>query len=239
MKRFSRPVALLSVLVLLLPTVAGCALPVLQPTSTPLPTPTPTLPPADEVAQSFLQAWENGDYLAMYDLLSYSAQDAYPEAEFVEIYRQVNEEAMVLGVTPRILAAYQPDTQAQVTFDVAFRTALVGDFEVQNQMTLDYEEDRWGVAWSPAVILPQLSEETFVRLTTRAPSRGNIYDRNGLGLAVQGELVEVGVIPGEIQDEAAMLAQLSGVLGRSAADIQALYADARSDWYVPLGRTQR
>jgi penicillin-binding protein 2 len=231
MKLLARSTIFLFVLAL-----ASCAFPALRPSPTPVPSPTPYLPPADETAFAFLQAWEQGDYLAMYDLLSTASQDAYSEDQFTTSYRQVADEATILHVSPRILAAYQPDTNAGVSFAATFQTALVGEFDVQNQMTLSFEEGRWGVNWSPALIFPQLSDETFVRLATRSPSRGNIYDRNGLGLAVQGELTEVGVIPGQIQDEAALLAQLSAILGESPADLQALYADAQPDWYVPLGQ---
>lgn len=231
----SRP-ARFVVLVLIASLLVGCDVPLLQPTPTPIPTPTPSLPPADEVAYAFLQAWQQDDYWTMYGLLSPSAQDAYPEDEFTATYSSVFDEATILSVSPHILAAYQSGRQAEVAFAVAFQTGMVGDFEVQNQMTLGFEEGRWGVNWSPALILPQLSDETFVRLTERIPSRGNIYDRNGLGLAVQGELVEVGVVPGEIQDEATLLGQLSAILGQSPADLQALYAEAQPDWYVPLGQ---
>ena len=230
---------LLLLSVLLATLGVGCGVPELRPTPTTLPSPTPDLPPSDEAAFAFLQAWERGDYAAMYSLLSPTAQEQVPEDEFSATYLQIAEEATLLGVETQILAAYQPDTYSQVSFQVLFRTALVGEFQVQNQMSLAFEEGRWGVDWTPALILPQLSDETFIQLTTWTPSRGNIYDRNGLGLAVQGELVEVGVIPGRIEDEAAMLAQLSAILGESPGDIQASYAPAQPDWYVPLGQISR
>ena len=230
----ARLVALLGFLLL----VGGCSAPSLRATPTLAPTPTPSLPPADETAYRFLQAWQQADYLTMYDLLSRAAQDRYPEAEFVATYQETAAEATILEIEARILAAYQPGTQAEVTFAAAVHTALVGDFDVQNQMLLTYEEGMWGVDWSPALIFPQLSDESFVRLFPHAPSRGNIYDRNGLGLAVQGERTEVGVIPGRIEDEASLLAQLSGLLGRRPADLQALYAEAMPDWYVPLGEIE-
>jgi penicillin-binding protein 2 len=175
----------------------------------------------------------------MYSLLSPTAQEQVPEDEFTATYLQIAEEATLLGVETQILAAYQPDTYSEVSFQVLFRTALVGEFQVQNQMSLAFEEERWGVDWTPALILPQLSDETFIQLTTWTPSRGNIYDRNGLGLAVQGELVEVGVIPGRIEDETAVLAQLSAILGEPPGDIQASYAAAQPDWYVPVGQISR
>ncbi len=210
-------------------------MPFAEPTPTAIPTPTLVLPPADEQAFAFLQAWERADYPAMYSLLTNASQDLYSEQEFTSTYLEVVEEATILRLSPRIMAAFQPDRSAEVTFAVSFETALVGDFEVQNQMPMNFEEGTWRVDWSPALILPQLGDDTFVRMTTWSPSRGNIYDRNGLGLAVQGNLVEVGVIPGEILDEPALLGLLSSVLGRTPADLQARYADAMPDWYVPLG----
>ncbi len=222
----------LTVLVLL-GTGCGTAVPRSTPTATP--SPTADLPPADEIAFAFLQAWEGADYAAMYSLLSQSSQEQIPEDLFTAEYLQFAEEATLLRVTSQILAAFQPDDHAQVSFASLFQTALVGEFEVQNEMGLVFEGGRWGVVWSPALILPQLGDETFVRMTTWAPSRGNIYDRNGLGLAVQGELVEIGVIPSQIEDEAALLSQLSTILAESPADLQARYAGARPDWYVPLG----
>ena len=222
--------------VLLMIVVAGCRVPLAEPTPTLTPEPTPPLPPADEVAFAFLQAWQREDYAAMYSLLTEDAQQETREDLFVATYRQVSKEATLLAVTTRILAAYQPDTEAEVIFAVTFQTALVGNFEIENRMPLRFQGGEWAVSWSPALILPQLGQDTFLRLTKWAPSRGNVYDRNGKGLAVQGEVVEVGVIPGEIQDEAALLGQLSMLLGETPANLQARYADALPEWYVPLGR---
>ena len=221
-------------LVCLLLTVAGCGL---GPgaTATPVAAPTPDLPPADEVAFAFLQAWERSDYPVMYSLLSPAAQQKYGEEQFTTTYQQVANESVLLSVTAQVMAAYQSGTHADISFATDLRSGLVGDFAVQNQMALSYIEGRWGIDWSPALIFPQLGDETFIHMTTRVPARGNIYDRNGLGLAVQGDLVEIGIVPGEIQDEATLLAQLSWILGRTTADLQAKYAGAPADWYVPLG----
>lgn len=227
--------ARLGAAILLCALVASCAPPVPEPTPTLVPTPTPTLPPADEAAFAFLQAWERADYAAMYSLLTNGSQQAQPESQFRAYYQEIVDEAAIVGVTTQITAAYQPDTQAQVSYATHFRTATVGEFDVDNQMSLRFESGRWAVEWSPSLILPQLGENSFVRLTTRAPSRGNIYDRNGLGLAVEGELVEVGVIPGEITDEGWLLSQLGTIMGQSPTALQERYAEARPEWYVPLG----
>ena len=240
MKRATR-LSLLA-LTMLLPLATGCSftgdlpLPVEIALPTLSPVPSPSLPPADEVALAFLQAWERDDYPAMYSLLSPDSQRAYAEDFFVSTYHQVTKEATITTKATRILAAYQPDTHAQVSFAVDFQTDQVGSFGIENLMDLSLVQGRWGVNWSPALILPQLSDGTWVRMTTQIPARGNIYDRSGLGLAVQGQIVEIGVVPGQIQDETAVLAQLSEVLGVDQAELRARYADVKPDWFVPLGR---
>jgi len=236
MKQLVRFVLVLVVLAVLSPSLSGCGLLPPKPTFTP-PPPSPTLdlPAADETAFAFLQAWERGDYAAMYGLLTPASQQQVRESEFVATYDQVIKQATIRQVAPRILSAFQPGATAEVSFAVQVQTELVGDFEVQNQMGLTYAEGRWGVDWSEALIFPQLGDESFLSLTKQVPSRGNIYDRNGLGLAVQGELAEVGVVPGKIQDEANVVYQLSLILGQPIADIQARYAGQPSDWYIRLG----
>jgi penicillin-binding protein 2 len=194
------------------------------------------IPPADETASAYLKAWEEGDYEVMYDLLSTASQDRYPEEEFSTTYRQLASEANPRSVSSRLLAALQPGTEADITFEAILDTALFGELKVENHMPMTLEDGRWYVDWTPAMVLPQMKEGTFIRLTTEASSRGNIYDRNGLGLAIQGQQVEVGVIPALIEDEAVLLANLSTILGRSHAALRDRYADVPSDWYVPLGR---
>ena len=109
--------------------LAGCTL-------GPAATPTPNLPPADEVAFAFLQAWERSDYPVMYSLLSPAAQQKYGEDQFTATYRQVAGEAALLSVAPQIQAAYQSGDHAEISFATGFTSALVGDFETQSQMAL-------------------------------------------------------------------------------------------------------
>jgi hypothetical protein len=74
----------LLVLVLLVAVESGCGFPLLRPTATAVPAPTPDLPPSDGAAFAFLQAWERGDYAAMYSLLSPTAQEQVAEERFTE-----------------------------------------------------------------------------------------------------------------------------------------------------------
>lgn len=203
---------------------------------TPLPTPTPTPVPgrAEEMAEAFLLAWERNDYGLMYGLLAPTSQASVTQDGFAHTYRAVAAEATITSVQAQLRAALQEGEQAHVAYAVTMNTALLGPLDVENEMTLRYEGGRWGVVWSPQLIFRQLTAGNLVHLTTRAPVRANIYDRNGLGLAVEGEMVTVGVVPGQIKDENALLAELSRVLGLTPEAIQARYAGSPEDWFMPI-----
>lgn len=204
--------------------------------NTPLPSPTPTPVPgrAEEVAEAFLMAWERNDYGLMYGLLTPTSQATITQDGFAHTYQAVAAEATITSVQAQLRAALQEGEQAQVAYAVTMDTALLGPLDVENEMTLRYEGGRWGVVWSPQLIFRQLTAGNLVHLTPRAPPRASIYDRNGLGLAVGGKIVTVGVVPGQIEDEDALLAELSRVLSLAPQAIQAKYAGARPDWFVPI-----
>jgi penicillin-binding protein 2 len=57
----------------------------------------------------------------------------------------------------------------------------------------------------------------------------------GQALAYQGSVITLAVIPGQIEDEEALLETLSPLLGLTPEEIKFLYAASLPDWYVPLG----
>ncbi len=204
-------------------------------TLAPSPTPTQFAPGADGVATAYLRAWEKGDLMGMYSLLSRTSQSLIAQATFVERYQDAQRAATVVEVQTRPLAILQHEGTAEVAFLLKWETALLGDIEREMEMPLVYEGGRWAVSWSDALILPELGGGNTLQLEYLIPVRANIYDRDGLGLAVEGTAVTLGVVPGNIGDEGTLLAHLSQIMGRTAEDIQALYIGAESHWYVPLG----
>lgn len=207
------------------------------PIPTPTPTPTPSLFEAETVAREYLRAWQSEDYARMYTFLSSSAMAATPEEKFISRYRAIAAEATMTGLTTSVIKVQRasPNT-AQVTFALTIDTRLVGQFQVENVLDLSYDGQRWGVDWTPKAILPLLVWDNLVHMFIHVPARGNIYDRWDLPLAIEGNLIELGVVPGWIEDEARLLSILSKLLGLSQEAIKAKYAHAsRPDWFMPVG----
>jgi penicillin-binding protein 2 len=102
-------------------------------------------------------------------------------------------------------------------------------------MDLVYSDGRWGVVWDESLILPELKGGQRLHMVHRVPERANIYDKDGDALAYQGSVITLAVIPGQIEDEDALLATLSPLLNLEPEEIKFLYASSLPDWYVPLG----
>jgi len=189
------------------------------------------------VAREYLRAWQNGSYERMYAMLSSSAVAAVPAEKFVSRYRAIAAEATMTGLTAsitgvqRVLAA-----TAQVSFTLTMDTRLAGQFQIENALDLSYDGQRWAVDWTPKAIFPLLVWDNLVHMFINVPSRGNIYDRKDLPLATEGHIIELGVVTGQIEDEAQLLYVLRTLLRLPNETIKAKYAHAgRPDWFMPVG----
>jgi penicillin-binding protein 2 len=210
--------------------------PTTAPTPAP-PTPVPTAytPDARGTAQAFLDAWTRFDYAGMYTLISPLSQAAIAEGTFVQRYDSTMRTATASSVSVGILSELRTGSGATILFDVTLHTAVFGPLARRIEMPLVYDQGRWSVAWTDGLILPELSGGGSLLFDGSFPARGNIYDRNGLGLAIQGSAVAIGVQPGLISDRATTVVTLAEVLNLSPSVIEQKLDAARPDWYVPLG----
>lgn len=224
------------ILILLAPALACCRP---EPTTTvagttPQPTPEAVSEPAHPTAEAFLEAWARRDYETMYGLCSTASRTSTHADEFVRIYQEVEQETTLLALHPTLYAVLQEGARASAAFGARFDTSFVGSFVVENELPLVWEEGRWAVDWSRRCILRELEGDNLIHMQPLTPVRANIYDVQGKGLAVKGELVTVGVIPQEIDDEPALLSRLAVVLNMPQTDIKAKYEGQPAHWFIPI-----
>ncbi len=208
------------------------------PTNAPV-TPTPVPGGAAEVGQTFYKAWENGDLLGMYSLLSPQSQALIDRDLFQNRYRVAMQAATVQGVRIQPLAAKQEGATAVLDVQVTWNTAVFGDIVRPHSANLIFQEGRWGIVWDESLIMPELIGGNRLLMDYRAPARANIYDKTGNALAYQGDVILFGIVPGRIEDEAGLLATISPLLGQSPEQLREKYATADPNWYVPLGQITR
>ena len=190
-----------AVLVTLILTLGGCS----------------ELPDPQERFDEYLSAWKAQDFKAMYHLLSVQSKEKTSEEEFVE--RHTNIYSGIELSNLQIDVAYPEDIEPNEENEIEFpihvsMETLAGHVEFPYQVRTVLEEKEegqtWSVHWNEQMIFPQLEEGDEVRVRTEKAPRGGIYDRNGNEMAVNGEIVEIGLHPAQLEGtEEESLARLS------------------------------
>ena len=224
----------------------GCNRSTPAPTATPLPTPS-RVPPTPQVfvtkapspeptARAFFQAWNQGNYRAMYQLLSRASQDAVDFEAFREFVHHVWYEAALSRAEFEPLSVVMGTEKAQLQYRLRLYSQAVGEIARENTMHFRMEEGTWRILWDDGLFLPELRGGWRLRLDMIMPLRGDIYDRNGLVLATQTQAYAIGVIPSQINPELEfrMARVLALATGRDIEAVRALYQVENPPWYVPI-----
>jgi penicillin-binding protein 2 len=185
----------------------------------------------EEVARAYVELWTNSDFTGMYQLLSTTSKQVIKESDFVTRYQEINAEAGETSLVATIGNA--PPDATRIPIHVVWQSGKVGEIQQDNTVTLIHEGSTWTVDWTPSMIFENLNDG-LVRWIPEVPQRGRILDRKGRPLASLGMISKVGIIPGQIKDEASMLQQLSPLLDMTQDEIKAKYAGGQPDWFMPV-----
>lgn len=218
-------------------------------------------PLPSEAFAAYLAAWQQLDFAGMYDLLTPEAQAAATKEAFVQRYRQIYDGIEASSVA--VAAVPEPDTatasaerpangtknegdnEATLRYEVRMDT-VAGPIQFEHEAKLikglatDGEKSspaRWRIAWEPSLLFPQMADGDKVRVRTSRGERGEILDRNGNGLAVNGTALQVGIVPGKLEgDGTAAKAKLAAELQIGIADIDGKLAAkwVKPDLFVPI-----
>ena len=104
-----------------------------------------------------------------------------------------------------------------------WRVPEFGGFEYDDdRIRLVNVDDEWLVEWRNTVVHPELDEKGL-RLGTvaEAPERAPILDRNGAALVEPRPVVEVGVVPKELEDRKAAVQTIAETTGADAEALEA------------------
>lgn len=209
-----------------------------------LPTPqisTTSVPDTPSFIDTYMQAWQNADYAAMYGMVSTPVRAAISQEDFSKKYQNTEYSLTMQSLDYSILSVLANPGTAQAALQMIYHTNLFGDLERQVQLQLVIEEGHWVVDWDEGAMLPELKGGKRLALDARLPSRGQIVDRNGEPLVFDTEVVALGLIPGQISDSQMSLLtrELAAVTGRTPEMVKDLIESSGSDWYLPMGEISR
>jgi len=186
-------------------------------------------------AANFARAWAAGDWNALYQLLSPSAQRAYPLEVFNETYERFAEELTQVSLTAKAESA----SPGEARLAVRLATAYFGDLEYTTTLNLAQTPAGWLVEWTPAAISPEMADGGEFKSSIQRPIRGSILDRDGQPLAVTKDIRTLGLNRSLIRDQVALRtaliefgfteAQVDGALNSGAGPSQRVRVGAVSD----------
>lgn len=192
--------------------------------------------------QAYAEAWQKLDYPAMYELLSTASRERITEEDFNTRYKNImsGTEVKSLEVKPGKLVALPESNTADMAFSVVFDFLAgkkeITDFNLHLVKETDAGKAAWRVDWTETLIFPKLGPKDKVRAKVLQPLRGEIRDRNGLPLAVNGQLRIIGLVPRTFTPEkATSIPKMAEMLGIAASRIEKALSSAGSpDWFIPI-----
>jgi penicillin-binding protein 2 len=211
----------------------------LFPSPTPLPPPVPTIisaPDARAAVSAYLDALKGGNYSAMYAMLTKISQETITLEDFTKLYTEALNQMSAGSLDYEILSSLLSPYNAQVGYRITYHTALVGDIQRDIVMELSLDQERWGVKWTEALILPELASGNHLAMDYQIPARGDIYDRDGNPVATQSDIFAFGIDTGAINYDMidSLTGELARLCGRQEQDIKDQISASGPGWYLAM-----
>lgn len=232
--KFSR---LTSLAVLFLLMLAACE----TGTATPeLPTPqigTTPVPSVDSAMRAYLDAFMLEDYGSMYNLLSAESRSSVALEDFSNKHNDAINAMSCSQMEYTIRSTLTNPGTAEALYTLTYKTVLFGDISNDFVVTLVLEDGGWHIRWHDGMILPELAGGKTLVTYYDPPARGNIYDRDGGGLAVESDAYALGLVAGSIDPEfeEATFRKISLLTGMPQRSFIESYYNYTAGDYVPVG----
>jgi penicillin-binding protein A len=131
---------------------------------------------SQRTAREFTEAWERGDYRAMYALLDEASRRVYTQREFRSAYRDAAATATSTAVDAGDPAG---ERNGSVAIPVAVRTRVFGT--VRARLRFPVHDDQ--VTWRPLLAFPGLRRGEALARESEPPERATLLSRDGKVLA--------------------------------------------------------
>lgn len=188
--------------------------------------------------------WQKLDYKAMYAMLSKEAKSSITEKQFVDrntaIYKGMEAKDISIKIKNQNNIKDGKNETMKIPFSLSMNT-VAGKINVSNYEAVMVKETvndkkQWKIAWNEKMIFPDLGKEDKVRVNINAAKRGELYDRSGKGLAINGTIISLGIHPSKfIVNKDANLAALSKVLDINPSVIEnKLKSNTNPEQFVPI-----
>jgi len=197
--------------------------------------------------ESFIQDWGKQDFKKVYDQFSSDIKATITKDEFDERFRKIYKDINVNNLKISFQAPedkVEANDKGEVIFPYELSMETVaGPLEFKEQATLVLEEkdgeNIWTIKWKPAMFFPNMEKGDEIGLSLSTPTRGEILDRNGVPLAENGIVYEIGLVPKDLgENKDSIIATVAEKLKLTPEAIEKkLNASwVQPDYFVPIKR---
>lgn len=201
-------------------------------------------PSPEKQFSEYIKLWNGQKFAEMYDYLSTDAKKTISKTEFVSRYEKIYNDLEISNLDVQFTKSDKQDktkaTSVKLPFSVKMKT-VAGPIEFQQTAKLVKEKNKdnenWFINWNTGFIFPELKETDKISLATTPAERGEIQDRNGDPMAINGTAFEIGIVPekmGATPDAA--INQLAQLLQITPERIQKALAATwvKPSFFVPI-----
>ncbi|MDQ0229464.1 penicillin-binding transpeptidase domain-containing protein [Metabacillus malikii] len=204
-------------------------------------------PTASERFSEYIELWNDQKYDEMYELLSSNTKESITKEDFIGRYQAIYDGISAKNVKITFKKPAEEKDQDDLkeviyTFSLSMET-VAGEvnFEEETQLVKENrdDEENWYITWEPSMIFPQLEEDQEVKVSSIPAIRGQIFDQNNKGLAINGTAYEIGIVPQDLpEDRDETLTELSKLLNLSVEEIEGELSRSwvKPDLFVPIKR---
>ena len=165
-----------------------------------------------DVCRAFLEYICEGSYGAAYDLLSPSVKNTsgtdtkagdpmISAKEFTEKYTQIFNAVGLQEITYFVGNVSDASVTSSIDFQMTYHTKTLGDMTNDYTINARYENGRWGVQWTPALIFPTMQWGDKLLIGINYPKRGEIFDAEGELLVKNLAPVTIFCVPSRIPED--------------------------------------
>jgi len=198
----------------------------------------------EERLSAYIKLWNDAEFTKMYDeFVSEASKDAFGSSEYIDRTTKLYKDLTITDVKVVFTKTdedknYKSDDQPEFPVHITMET-VAGPVEFEKKVMMTYgkssEDENWFVEWDPSFILPDLTKADKVGITSITSKRGEILDRNGLPLAINGKGYEAGIVPEKFNEERDA-EKLATILSTTPEFInkQLNQSWVKSDQFVPI-----
>lgn len=194
--------------------------------------------------EDYKSKWQKQDYKAMYSMLSSETKGKVTEQQFIDRYTAIYKGIDAKNISVELNNGNKIKESKKDNLDIPFSITMdtvAGKLDIKDyKLTLIKEKinnkKQWKIVWDEKMIFPNMEPNDKVKVETSKAKRGEIYDRNDKGLAINTQIYNVGIHPSKfIKNKDVNIAQLAKVLDIDPTAIEnKLKASTNPDQFVPI-----